>query len=297
MADTRDPYKVINYDNYNFQASPIIKPKQQDFDQSHSVPTRVTNVIVNSSDRNKSAYPTPSDYVAELYEEIQDVISVELKVAILAYNPYNITSANDTFNISYNSSIVEVKVKHGKYTGSALASALESLCIATIPSIQVVFDDITQHFVFTAIDAFGYMGDNAYVRGTLLKTLGFPPTTQNSVFDTSLAKHVLESTFAADLAPYNMMVMNVDAMNVKVSFNNIFNKAFGIIPQNLSDYTVGDVYSIKKVFNPPNARIDKLRIRFTDVNGFPYDFQNKDHLLEFEFLSHKNIRKYHAYVS
>ena len=86
-------------------------------------------------------------------------------------------------------------------------------------------------------------------------------------------------------------------MNVKQSINNVFNKAFGIIPSDFSNLQIGDVYSIKKSFSPPMPRIDRLRIRFTDVYGNPYDFQNKEHLLEFAFYSHKNIRKYNAYIS
>lgn len=285
-----DPFKVINYDTFDFQNSAIIKPKSENFDETHRIPTKTTSVIINSADRKKEAYGTPSDYVAELYEEIQDVISVELKFASLPYNPYNITAANNM--ISINSTIYSIKA--GQYEGASLAQALAQL--NPVVGWSVSYDNITKHLVFTANEAFTINGSSTYQKGSALKTLGFKSTSQTAMLNPTSGMYEVESVYAIDLEPNNTVIMNIDTMQVKVSNNNIFNKAFGILPQNLSKIRTADTYTVKKTFNPPLARLDKMRIRFQDIDGNPYDFQNRDHILEFSVDSHKNIRKYQAYT-
>ena len=39
----------------------------------------------------------------------------------------------------------------------------------------------------------------------------------------------------------------------------------------------------KKYYNPPIPAMRTLRVSFTDYDGKPYDFQNKDHLIELQF--------------
>lgn len=305
----QDPYKVINYDQYDFEQSVIIKPKTQNFDDTHRIPTKTAHVIVNSTDRNIDSYPTPSDYIAYLCEEIQDVTSCELKVALLPHNPYNITKANNSITVNG----ATVILAPGLYEGQSLATRLtnEARSEAGVdPTITITFDDITKHFVFTCDSAFSLSLGTSSIgtsnnKGSLLKVLGFPTQSPSvtvpipivSTLNIVTGKHELESTYAADLTANNTIIMNIDTMYVKSSMNNVFNRAYGVIPQKMVDYTIGDVYSIKKVFNPPVPRIDKLRIRFYDIYGNPYDFQNQDHVLEFAFESHKNIRKYQAYTS
>lgn len=289
-----DPFKIINYDKFDFEHSAIIKPKTQNFDDIHRVPVKTTSVVVNSADRNMDAYATPSDYVAHLYEEIQDVTTCELKVALLPHNPYNITTINNTLVL--NDTLV--MLVPGTYDGTALAARLTTACSAIMASMNISFDNITQHFVISCDSAFSIHAGTTK-NGSLLKVMGFPNAQTPLVgsLSATTSRYELESRYAADLTLNNTIVMNIDTMYVKSSANNVFNKAYGLIPQNLYDHTIGDVYSMKKVFNPPLARIDKLRIRFFDIYGNPYDFQNKDHVLEFTFDSHKNIRKYQAYVS
>lgn len=288
-AQHLDPFKVINYDTFDFKNSSIIKPNTENFDETHRIPTKSISVIINSADRNEALYPAPNEYVAELYEEIQDVISVELKFASLPYNPYNITSANDKITIDGNT----YTLKHGKYNGTDLAFALTHVR----PNWIVSYDEVTQHMQFFSDYPFTINGDQAYIKGSVMKTIGLSPATRTAVFDTKANAYVIESLFAIDLSANNTIVMNIDTMNVKVSNNNVFNKAFGVLLPNLGDMRTADTYTVKKNFNPPVARMEKLRIRFLDIYGNPYDFQNKDHILEFQVDSHKNIRKYQAYTT
>lgn len=290
----QDPYKIIN-DQFDFENSAIIKPKTVNFDDTHRVPVKTAHVIVNSADRNIVAYPTPSDYIANLYEEIQDVTSCELKVALLPHNPYNITNSNNSLVLNG----VLVTLSPGIYDGDTLATRLTTKC-STILALTIVFDNVSQHFILSSNSAFRIEMPSSN-KGSLLKLMGLPhtpsqDTTFNGIFNSGSGRYELESMYAADLAPNNTIIMNIDTMYVKTSANNVFNRAYGLIPQQLIDHTIGDVYSIKKVFPQPVPRIDKLRIRFSDIYGNPYDFQNKDHILEFSFNSHKNIRKYQAYV-
>jgi len=291
-----DPYKVINYDSFDFKNSAIIKPKSENFDDTHRIPTKTTQVVVNSADRSV-AYPSPSDYVVDLYEEIQDVISVELKFTTLKHNEYNVTDANRTITTSSASSpsLSVFHLEKGTYNGQSLASALSNLPIAN--SFIVAYNDLTQHMVFTATEEFTLHYDALTYNSSLLKMLGFPRHDVSAMLNPISGNYELESMYAVNLTPNNTIIMNIDTMPVKVSNNNVLNKAFAVLPPQLNNVLTSDIYSIKKSFNPPMGRIDKLRIRFQDVNGQPYDFQNRDHLLEFAFESHKNIRKYQAYTN
>ena len=49
---------------------------------------------------------------------------------------------------------------------------------------------------------------------------------------------------------------------------------------------------IKKTFNPPQARLTRIRLTFYDVYGNLYDFQNQDHGIEFNIELFKMQRRY-----
>jgi hypothetical protein len=49
---------------------------------------------------------------------------------------------------------------------------------------------------------------------------------------------------------------------------------------------------IKKSFNPPQARLARIRLSFYDVYGNLYDFQNQDHVIEFNIELFKMQRRY-----
>lgn len=293
-----DKFKVINYDSYDFTNSAIIKPKTENFDDAHRIPTKTTCVVIGSADRNQSSYPNPNDYYIELYEELQDVISVELKYAYIKHNEYNITQLSDTLRCSSASITTpsDYKIAHGIYTGSKLAEVLTTLGFAQ--GIQVIYDELTMHVKLSADEQFTiYTDPVTYRTGSLLKVLGFRNSNQTASLNVLTGRYELESAYALDLAPNNAIVINIDTMNVKVSNNNTFNKAFAIIPPKYNEIQTSDKFTIKKVFSPPLGRIDKLHIKMQDIHGHPYDFQNKDHLLEFVFESHRNIRKYQTYLS
>jgi hypothetical protein len=291
---------VINYDTFDFSKSAIIKPIVENFDDSHRIPTKKMNLIIASNDRDRSTYKTPADYVCSFFEDIQDVLSVELKIASLPFNPYNINSTNNILVLSDGNQDYSMTISSGIYTGATLAAALTASYINTIPGFFVTFNSTSQHLEFSASVPFTIVGPSdasSYIPGGLLKNLGFGPMSQTSQQDTASGLYRMESEYVVNLIPANTIVMNIDTMNVKLSNNNVFNKAYGILAQNQKDTMASDTYTIKKHFNPPMPRIDKLHIRFTDINGNPYDFQNIDHFLEFSFESHTNIRKYHTYLT
>jgi hypothetical protein len=287
-----DEFKVINYNSYDFSKSAIIKPKTENFDDLHRVPTKTVYFVLNSADRNITSYPNPNDYFIELFEDIQDVISVELKYANIKHNEYNVTNYNNKIIISKSSVQTEYTIPVGEYSGSTIAAALS---MAT--GLTTTYNSINKHVIFASNEAFSLIPSATFQNDSMMKILGFTNTTQNAIWNSTTNQYEAESTYAIDLEPNNAIVINIDAMNVRVSNNNTLNKAFGIIPKNYNNIQTTDKYTIKKVFNPPVGRIDKLHIKFHDVYGNPYDFQNRDHILEFAFESHKNIRKYQAYLS
>lgn len=54
---------------------------------------------------------------------------------------------------------------------------------------------------------------------------------------------------------------------------------------------------IEKYFNPPLGTLDRLRIKFLTADGNLYDFNGKDHVLEFEIITLNSPGKYNTLIT
>ncbi len=304
--------KILNHDSFAFEKSAVLKPTMVEANY------KVTNVVISSADRSLSQYPTPSDYVAPFYEDILDVASIELKVAALPRNPYNVHRYCDRLQLLVGSAQYNVTVPHGAYDqGDTLANALTVALNTAIAgaTFTVTWSQTSLSFTLQADQPFTIVnnivdadGNTAsYIPNGIGKLLGFAARTYESentspgVYVTT-SQYPVTSFFLGRGESAQPIVLHVDSAQTKSSVNNTLNKCFAFLLSGsaMRDAVVGgggsDTYSIKKVFNPVLARMDRLRIRFTDLDGNLYDFGNQDHVLEFIIESQQNTRNLSTYM-
>lgn len=84
----------------------------------------------------------------------------------------------------------------------------------------------------------------------------------------------------------NLIVMHIEDFEQFDSQSKPSKDAFAIIPVrgeiNTIDSNNENIIGNIKYFNPPLPRLQKLRLKFLDRYGNPYNFQGRDHLLHFE---------------
>ena len=86
--------------------------------------------------------------------------------------------------------------------------------------------------------------------------------------------------------------MSIEQFDLLKSIDRDLNKSFAMIPKMYQNLSIADSAKYKKNFSPPIPKLAKLRIKFFDRFGNPYDFQNVDHRFELLITSAKQRRKY-----
>jgi hypothetical protein len=281
--------KVINYDTFDFKNSTVIEPKSNKFTES----TSNKSYIVSSSERDLSLYPSPSSYVVPMIQDFLDVLSFSLIVHNIPFNPYNITKNNNQLFVELNGVSYSITIPPGKYDPGDLTTRLTAaLSSATGESSwSVIYDDVKLHFIFGVGNGGSFRLVNnvgvkpTYPQNSILKRLGFPCGIIASI------NGVAESTYASDIFDENdTIVVYIDTMQVNMGeSSSVFNRSFAVLHKNMYE---SNNRVIKKSFNPPQARLARIRLSFYDVYGNLYDFQNQDHVIEFNIELFKMQRRY-----
>jgi hypothetical protein len=113
--------------------------------------------------------------------------------------------------------------------------------------------------------------------------------TANNIYDLEDAKYIILEIEHLD---------NLDSNNKDV--DNSYGVIFFTVPQNANNVIVnGDLprLGIQKYFNPPLSTLDRLRIRFLKPDGSLYDFNGRDHALEFEVITLNAPGKYNTLLT
>jgi hypothetical protein len=293
--------KVINYSEFNFQESTVIKPKMESFHEQSIASVKIPYVI-SSIERNKQLYPTPSKYVIELPSDVQDVMGFELITTNIRFNPYNVRKNNNLFTITCGTTKA-IELTPGTYTMTTLKAEMTTKLADEFPTENFVVeaDPITSKIKLINDSLFSI--ENSYLDGSRLlypphhitKLLGFGCKTYTSEIDSGSGKHVLESEYAADVfEDIDTIIIHIESMQVNMGISSIVNKSYALLHKSNYETTSRE---IKKRFNPPLARMSKIAISFYDGYGDLYDFQNRDHIMEFVLELHKHTRKYMVYTA
>lgn len=302
---------VTNLQEFDFANSTIIRPPAENFDHYKSEHKKFTTLVIDSRDRDTSQYPTPNEYTVDFEEDFQDVVAVELVTAQLPFKTYIVHEGNNTLDVEIASAIRTITVEPGDYSAGELQVELTRQLSACFQDVGVTFvvdyNLQTDKYTLYASAPFKLIlqPDDLNVAGyrsrTLGKVLGFDRKNVQSGFQLppiySSEPYYVAAPFRKNFQDANYLVMHVDNLTVNTSINTVMNKSFAIIPQKKDEQNIYTfTHKVRKELSPPIPRLSKLRIRFTNTDGVPHDFQNHDHILQFMVESYKQIRRYNSYL-
>lgn len=270
----------------------LIKPPKDDTFADNS--SKYTRIVIDSRVRNKTLFPKQNDYEIPFEDDINDCYSAKLLYIDLPFPMYLINSNFNKLYFKVGATSYTATIAQGDYSAPAdLATAMTTAMNAALPStFQVTYNSNLDNFKFNANTAFTLVFSN--VSNPLNQLLGFSDKDYTSVADPSTPAYanLVASEFRKNYEYNNYIIMDIDQFDLLKSIDRDLNKSFAIIPKNYSTLNICDEFAIEKFFSPPIARMTKLRVRFYDRFGNPYDFQNMDHRFEILVTSFKQRRKY-----
>lgn len=233
-----------------------------------------SRVVINSGHRVSGV---PNSYTVTFQRPLKDVSCVTLVSASLPCMPQ--TKDRDTLFIDGH----PVRLDITKSTSQILDELVTTLStMAALNGDQEYNDDRAWHarardhkLALSSTRAFSITAGGAGLR----RALGLPPSGVvrsveggDGVVHTIVGEHRIDAEPASEPA----VVMFIEGMPVVNSNDPTLDKAFAVLPM---DAFVCSEYRP----NAPIARVHTLRISFFRLDGVPYDFGNRDHVLQFDF--------------
>lgn len=274
-------------------------------------------LLVDSRDR--TPLQTPSNYSVQLPKTYEDIYSVTLRSAEIPKTWYEFSAAagNTSMVVTVSGTPTAITIPDGNYTGSTLASALQTALVAAYGggSFTVAYSDVTGKLTITKtsgsfILSFGSQVQSRVVCGT---SVPVPPTSRwwglgyfmgfNKV-DTASGSTVT-SDFAVQTTAFSYLLMELDFINkadetaIDGKMSGRVDGAFAKIP--IVPSSSGNIVFFrewccplnKSVMYPPLSQLRNLNIKFRFHDGRLVDFNNADHALTLEFeLLESNFDEY-----
>jgi hypothetical protein len=245
-----------------------------------------TRVIVRSADRDRQLFPQANSYEIALDDDINDVDTVELLSAHLPFTEYVVRPGRRAFKV--NGERVAIAVGDYGRDGAALAAAVQGAVRASSPSLAdatVAHDLRTDGFVLAC-------------SGTTLQLSFEDPESMHALLGFHEGgsygpAEVIASPLRRTTGAGDEMIVTIDQFELNHCASSTSHRCFASFTREPPTYSNPRDACIKKYFNPPLARLGKLRITLQNAAGQPYDTQGQDHRLELLFVSSKTRRKYH----
>jgi hypothetical protein len=283
--------KIVDHDNYNYGQSSLIKPPAQ---KSDALAIKTTRFVIDSRDRDKDKFPSASLYEINFDEDIPDVICAEICQANVPLSSYLININCNTFEFIFNNSNYTCVVEVGNYTNTTFADALRNALNTAVSSnvFTVIYDDMKDNYIFACTAPFSFIFTD--VKKYIYQIIGFSKKEYTSTSNLSdpIYSHKLQAEFRKNFEISDYIVLCIESFNVNTSVNNNINKSFAIFCDKFTHNNLNISEKIRKCFNPPIAKLAKLKLVFKDYYGNIYDFQNHEHRIEINFESFKNCRRY-----
>jgi hypothetical protein len=252
---------------------------------------KYTRVIIDSKDRDTSLFPDPNTYEVKLEDDIDDILSADLLSADVPLSSYLINSYFNKIMFSISSTQYTATLDNGDYDAAALAPMIESKLNGQVSTnFQVTYNSTMDSFTFASKVpfSFDFTGKN-----NLAPLLGFRAKVYaSSNVGVGTFAHVIRADFRCNLNYNNYIILNIEQFDINKSNSTILQKTFAVLGKTYNDLSISNNPRITKYFTPPIPRLLKLKLSFYDRYGNPYDFQNMDHRIELQFVSHKQKRKY-----
>lgn len=261
--------------------------------------TRTTRIAIDSKDRDLDTFPNPNKYTIELEDDVDDVVSMQL---INFDIPFSCNTIGEPFKYIplENGSLVQISVQGIYDNGEDLAQMLQDSFRQHVghSDFVVSYDNKTGKLRFNSATSFGFAFNRLPVASNPAPLLGFARNAVISGASNVIAnRYVIESQYRVNPEFNNLMVMHVDAHDAIKSPTPAFSQSFAILHPSMSKNYAVTSLDISKQHRPIIGRIAKLTILFLDRYGNPYDFDNRDHYLDFLFVSMSTKGKYARYYS
>jgi hypothetical protein len=264
-----------------------------------------TYLEINSLDRDTEQYDNPNEYRIQLYDQVKNVTRLSLIGGTIPVNSYNVVYPYNQFQAELSgSSIVDISLTPGEYTGSTLASELETRLTSGLgETFSVLYNDTNRKLTITNVSG----GDYSFIfdegkystkidshskaikkRNNASQLLGFYG--RDSVTSSS---DVLISTNPIVLCPIRRVYLYLNA-NHSASLTNLKQSGqkrqpFAILYLNVANNTCDQVYLDRDSINFYSQTYGGQDLRYFDLEfrdefGNKYDFQGRDHTLLFEIV-------------
>lgn len=262
---------------------------------------RTVRVVVDSSMRDMTLWPTPATYEVDVEEDLLQVTSAELLAAKVPLSAHVIPASACSLSVrGRTGDVVVVAVPPGDYDAVGLAAVLELALADGVPGQTwgVQYDPVADGFWFQSSELFAVLGgqDGRYTAGSMARALGLDRREHASTVDSSSGLHVVKSPFRKDLDQHMYAVLHLQHVCLNKSAYPLLNKSMAVFTGNsVAAYNYFSPQNrIKKALKPAVPRISRLRICFRGRDGEPYDFRNMDHVLEFAFEVPKHLQRYNV---
>ena len=282
-----------------------------------NVPTRQKRVVVYSRMRDVATFPTPALYDIHFDEDLFNVVAMRLVAADVPFPSYLVARGKEAFAFSLGTvpsdpaspaiPAVNAKLAAGDYaTPQDLADELTTVMNAAAAAagssaaFWVDHEARTDSFVvWSTATEFSMLFGGATSSSSPARVLGFGvdrdwPSTPYAVNPASSAVPVMPRVASFVAAPFRrgptvpstaVLSLNVPNSEVLISTNQSADRSFALLRPDRSTMAIdsSSILLSEKRWTPPLGRLGRLRIKFEDLDGAPYDFQNQDHCLELVF--------------
>jgi len=254
------------------------------------------NLVIDSRDRNTTAYPKEYNYQIDFDEAYKSITAIELVSASIPKTEYLINSTNNTIYFSENGgSLITATIPTGNYTEATLATAIDNALETAGTDTYTVTVDTTLTNKFTITKSSGtlelFFDGGEEQHGTSTRTvykensigpiIGFTATDLSGA-----ATYTGQNQYNLSGPSYVLLkLLNID--NLDGVHNKSVSKSFAKIPldANQRDYKFfksQSDYIVRKVFMPPLSRLSQLNIEFRNYDNSFYDFGGLPHTLHFK---------------
>jgi hypothetical protein len=236
----------------------------------HKAKSSKAKIIIDSRDRNMLVWPTPSKYSIKLDNPLNDIVSIELTDYSIPLERQLINNTNNTFYYSPDNgtTVKTINIGNGNYDGKSLATELQTKFGSDISS--VAYSDTNQRLTINTNNNNFIILSSQSGNNNINNILGFSNT------DTQANSNSIQSNYALNLQGENYIIMMLENAITNISNNQYINRSFAVIRDNTHIQEI-----IKKTFNPTLNNFSTFSISFYDYYGALFDFDNKNHRLEF----------------
>lgn len=255
-------------------------------------PTRTTNFVIDSTDRDMTRFPLASHYEIILDEAIHDVVTMHLLIADVPFVSYLIHETNNMITASMvGGGQVIGWVPVGDYTGPELANAVQTALQSQSTSSMTFtssYSALTDNINVGCNIAFALIFGST---GSIALELGFATgTSYLAAPSTSASQYVATPPYRRNSHLNPSIILSILPASVNTSVNQNINQSFAVISKNRSILSAAANDLPQKTFNPPIARFSRVTVDFVNYDGTPVDFQNHDHHIELMLISLRSAK-------